>query len=34
MSTGASVERGKQFALPATSSGSWKGLRAVVRGYV
>jgi 2-polyprenyl-3-methyl-5-hydroxy-6-metoxy-1,4-benzoquinol methylase len=28
------VERGKQFELPATSSGSWKGLRGILRGYV
>lgn len=28
------VERGKQFELPATSSGSWRGLRGIARGYV
>jgi tRNA (mo5U34)-methyltransferase len=28
------VERGRQFELPATSSGSWKGLRGIVRGYL
>jgi tRNA (mo5U34)-methyltransferase len=28
------VETGKQFELPATSSGSWRGLRAIVQGHV
>jgi len=30
----ARVERGKTFELPATSGGSWRGRRGVVRGYV
>jgi tRNA (mo5U34)-methyltransferase len=28
------VERGKPFELPAKSRGSWRGRRAIVRGYV
>jgi tRNA (mo5U34)-methyltransferase len=28
------VESGKPFELPATSGGSWKGLRGIVRGHV
>jgi tRNA (mo5U34)-methyltransferase len=28
------VEQGNQFELPATSSGSWRGRRGIVRGYV
>ena len=30
----AQVEVGPSFELPATGGGDWKGLRAVVRGYV
>ena len=30
----ARVYKGKQFELPATSAGSWRGLRGIVRGYV
>src|SRR5204862_5232051 len=30
----ARVERGKTFELPATTGGSWRGRRGVVRGYV
>jgi tRNA (mo5U34)-methyltransferase len=28
------VERGKRFELAATSGGTWRGLRGIVRGYV
>ena len=28
------VETGRAFELPATAGGKWKGLRAVVRGFV
>jgi tRNA (mo5U34)-methyltransferase len=30
----ARVERGRKFELPARGGGRWKGLRAVMRGYV
>jgi hypothetical protein len=30
----ASVQVGRRFELPARGGGSWKGLRAVMRGFV